>query len=85
MPRYAADIDDDEFENYEFFEEDAYPEIRGILAPEYAGLSPEELEDLFEQSVGIHPEDLEISLNDIGRGLTSVGRLLLCLSTQLLS
>jgi len=75
MPSYLEDIYDD-FEDYEEFSESEhdYEELRILLAPEYADLPPEELEELFEQTLGMYPEDVEDFLKDLGRGLRSVGK-----------
>ena len=34
------------YDNYERFKEDPYEEIREILAPEYADLNPEDIEEI---------------------------------------
>jgi len=47
MTPYADYIYDD----YELFKEDPYEEIREILAPEYADLNPEDIEEIIWEAV----------------------------------
>jgi len=47
MTPYADYICDD----YELFKEDPYEEIREILAPEYADLNPEDIEEIIWEAV----------------------------------
>jgi hypothetical protein len=55
-------------------EDDPYPELRAVLAPEYSRLPPEDLEAVFE-AVGLSAEDMEFSLKkafrDVGRFVKS--------------
>ena len=69
MALYAEDVE----EYYEFFEEEPYEAIRAHLAPEYAYLDAEGIEQLIEQTLGVPAEDMESSLGDLGRTQGRVG------------
>lgn len=68
-------FDDENFferdEDMEFLYNDPYPEVREILATEYAALPPEDIEEIIE-SLGLYAEDLE----GIISGVRTAARLL---------
>lgn len=71
-PAAANELDSDRYVALDHH----YPAVRRLLAPDYQSMPAAEIEDLFYGMFGdrLSPEDVEFSLQNLGRDLASVGR-----------
>jgi hypothetical protein len=64
-------------------EDDPYPTIRSVLAPEFAGLPAEDVESLLASN-GIRAEDMEGFLDDVGHAFSSAAKAVAPIATKAL-